>query len=77
MDVPWGSVGNRVASRPSIETSGGEEALESESHIEGDGSARDGEEGEEDGSGDDDEGVPVEMVREFEESGRASTSVIT
>lgn len=76
VDVPWGSVGNCEGSKPSIETSGGEEATETESHIGSDGSAGDGEEGKEDRYGDDDEGLPAEIVGEFEESGRASTSVI-
>lgn len=73
VDVPWGSVGNCAES---IETRGGEEATETESHIGSDGSAGDGEGGKEDGHGEDDEGLPAEIVGEFEESGRASTSVI-
>ena len=76
MNVPWGSAGSRTESKPSIETRGGEEATEPESHIGRDGSAGEGEEGKDDGHGDDVDGVPDEIVGEFEESCRASTSVM-
>jgi hypothetical protein len=58
----------RVGSKPSIVTNGGEEATETESHIEGDGSAEDCEEGV-DGHVDDDEGLPAERAEEVEDSG--------
>lgn len=61
-------MGIRVDSKPSIETSGGEEAIETVSHVGGDGSAEDREAGE-DGHGDNDEGLPAERAGVVEDSG--------
>jgi len=58
----------RVDSRPSIELDGGEGATEMESHIGSDGSAKDGEEGEE-GHNDGDKRLPDERAEEIKSSG--------
>lgn len=73
VDVPWGSAGIPVDLKPSIATSGGEETTEAVSHIGGDGSAEECEEGV-DGHGDDDKGLPAERAEEVEKCGRASMS---
>ena len=57
-------------SKLSIETSAGEEVMETLSHIGGDGPAEECKEGV-DGHGDGDEGLPAERAEEVEGSGRA------
>lgn len=65
VDVP---VGIRADSKPSVETSGGEGATETESHVGGNGSAKGCEEGEE-GHGDDNEELPAKRAEEVGDPG--------